>query len=109
MQTARALVSNGSKSVPARILFDTGSQWSYVQRSLEGRLRLNSIGKETLQLNTFGQSKNKRESCEVYKVSIANKCGREVEITAIAFPTICAPLPTRINISTCPWFRTCRL
>ncbi|XP_046861889.1 uncharacterized protein LOC124455243 [Xenia sp. Carnegie-2017] len=103
LQTARALVSNGSKSVPARILFDTGSQRSYIRRSLQGRLRLNSIGKETLQLNTFGQSKSKRESCEVFKVSIANKSGGEVvEIKAIAFPTICAPLPTRINIDDYP-------
>ncbi|XP_046863237.1 uncharacterized protein LOC124456982 [Xenia sp. Carnegie-2017] len=103
LQTARALVSNGSKSVPARILFDTGSQRSYIRRSLQGRLRLNSIGKETLQLNTFGQSKSKRKSCEVFKVSIANKSGGEVvEIKAIAFPTICAPLPTRINIDDYP-------
>ncbi|XP_046856149.1 uncharacterized protein LOC124449255 [Xenia sp. Carnegie-2017] len=103
LQTARALVSNGSKSVPARILFDTGSQRSYIRRSLQGRLRLNSIGKETLQLNTFGQGKSKRESCEVFKVSIANKSGGEVvEIKAIEFPTICAPLPTRINIDDYP-------
>ncbi|XP_046848070.1 uncharacterized protein LOC124441650 [Xenia sp. Carnegie-2017] len=39
----------------------------------------------------------------MFKVSIVNKSGGEaVEIKAIAFPTICAPLPTRINIDEYP-------
>ena len=100
LQTARATVSNGSRLVPARILFDTGSQRSYIRKSLQNRLRLNPIGKETLQLNTFGESKSKRENCEVFKVNIANKNnGESIEITAIGFPTICAPLPAKVNIS----------
>ena len=103
LQTARAIASNGSRSVPARILFDTGSQRSYIRKSLQTRLKLSPIGKETLQLNTFGESKSKRESCEVFKVNIANKNGDEsVEITAIGFPTICAPLPSKINVDEYP-------
>ena len=103
LQTARAIVLNGPRSVPARILFDTGSQRSYIRKSLQGRLRLSPIGKETLQLNTFGESKGKRENCEVFKVNIANKNGGEsIEITAIGFPTICAPLPARINVDEYP-------
>ena len=100
LQTARATVSNGSRLVPARILFDTGGQRSYIRKSLQNRLRLNPIGKETLQLNTFGESKSKRENCEVFKVNMANKNnGKSIEITAIGFPTICAPLPAKVNIS----------
>ena len=100
LQTARATVSNGSRLVPARILFDTGSQRSYIRKSLQNRLRLNPIGKETLELNTFGESKSKRENCEVFKVNIANKNnGESIEITAIGFPTICAQLPAKVNIS----------
>ena len=39
----------------------------------------------------------------MFKVSIANKSGGEaVEIKAIAFPKICASLPTRINIDEYP-------
>ena len=81
-------------------MFDTGSQRSYIRKSLQNRLRLNPIGKETLQLNTFGESKSKRENCEVFKVNVANKNnGESIEITAIGFPTICAPLPAKVNIS----------
>jgi hypothetical protein len=99
LQTARAVVSNGSRSVSARILFDTGSQRSYVRKSLQTQLRLKPIAKETLQLNTFGESKSKRENCEVFKLNIANKNGRgSTEIRAIGFPTICAPLPSKVNV-----------
>ena len=106
LQTAKATVSNGSRLVPAGILFDTGSQRSYIRKSLQNRLRLNPIGKETLQLNTFSESKSKRENCEVFKVNIANKNnGESIEITAIGFPTICAPLPKRLFLPR--QFRTC--
>ena len=100
LHTARANVSNGSKSAPARILFETGSQRSY---TLQHRLGLNPVGKETLQLNTFGENKSKRENCDVFKINLANKSGgSSVEITAIGFPTICAPLPSSIDASEYP-------
>ena len=103
LQTARANVSNGSKSAPARILFDTGSQRSYIRKSLQHRLGLNPIGKETLQLNTFGENTSKRENCDVFKINLANKSGgSSVEITAIGFPTICARLPSSIDASEYP-------
>ena len=103
LQTARANVSNESKSAPARILFDTGSQRSYIRKSLQHRLGLNPIGKETLQLNTFGENESKRENCDVFKINLANKSGgSSVEITAIGFPTICAPLPSSIDASEYP-------
>jgi hypothetical protein len=91
-------------------LFDTGSQRSYIRKSLQNRLRLNPIGKETLQLNTFGESKSKRENCEVFKVNIANKNnGESIEITAIGFPTICAPFPAKVNISECSYLDSLEL
>ena len=73
LQTARATVSNESRLVPARILFDTGSQRSYIRKSLQNRLRLNPIGKETLQRNTFGESKSKRETVKCSRQTLRTR------------------------------------
>ena len=56
-----------------------------------------------LQLNTFIENKSKRENCDVFKINLANKSGSlGIEITAIGFPTICAPLPATIDTSEYP-------
>ena len=56
LQTAITTVqsSNGSKSVTARLLFDSGSQRSYITSSLKAKLGLVPVKRETLNLNTFG-------------------------------------------------------
>ena len=56
LQTARAVATNGSRSKPVRILFDTGSQRSYVTNDLAKQLKLTPLKRETLHLNTFGNS-----------------------------------------------------
>ena len=70
LQTARAYAVNGSTSIPVRILFDTGSQRSYVTNDVARRLRLTPVKRDTLNLSTFGTNKSKRQSCELYKVNI---------------------------------------
>lgn len=98
LQTARANATNGPRSTPVRVLFDTGSQRSYITNSTQAKLKLEPIKKETLYLNTFGDNKCKRQNCEVYKFNIENKNGsEEVEITAINFPIICSPLNSKVN------------
>ena len=100
LQTARANATNGARSTPVRVLFDTGSQRSYITNATQEKLRLLPIKKETLYLNTFGDNKCKRQACEVYKFNLESKTGSEVmEITAITFPVICSPLNSKVNTS----------
>ena len=56
VQTASAIARNadGTKPTRAKILFDNGSQRSYVTDNLKSRLGLNSTKREMLHLNTFG-------------------------------------------------------
>ena len=99
LQTARAFAKNGARSIPVRVLFDTGSQRSYITNSVQAKLKLEPIKKETLHLNTFGDNKFTRQSCEVYKLVIENKNGgKGVELTTVNFPIICSPLRSRVNI-----------
>ena len=48
LQTARAVATNGSRSKPVRILFDTGSQRSYVTNDLSKQIKLTPLKRETL-------------------------------------------------------------
>lgn len=103
LQTARAIATNGSKSIPVRILFDTGSQRSYVTNAVTKQLKLNPVKRETLHLNTFGNSKSKRQNCELFKFSIRSKKGEDnIELRAINFPTICSPVNSKINVENYP-------
>ena len=57
LQTASAIAKNedGSKSIRVKVLFDSGSQRSYVTDRLKSRLGLKPKKTETLHLNTFGE------------------------------------------------------
>ena len=57
LQTARAVAFNDDtgRTINVRVLFDTGSQRSYVTDTLVSRLNLKPLKKEKLQLNTFGE------------------------------------------------------
>ena len=97
LQTANAFAMNklNSKSFPVRILFDNGSQHSYVTSQLKKRSDLKPIKTEALYLNTFGQSNYWKEKCEVLKLHL-KKQDQEVDIIALDYPVICYPLPSKI-------------
>ena len=59
LQTTTTTVqsSNGSRPVTARILFDSGSQRSYITNSLKAKLGLVPVKSETVNLNTFGDKR----------------------------------------------------
>ena len=64
LQTARTTAANSdeSKSSPVRVLFDSGSQRSYISNCLKTTLKLKLMKNETLNLNTFGNSKFRKHN-----------------------------------------------
>ena len=86
-----------------RILFDSGSQCSYVTDSLRSRLQLSPIRRKKLNLNTIGDSKFKTQNYDDVKVYL-RKPGHEIVIcvNALSFPTICSLLPSPVNLSGYP-------
>ena len=73
LQKARATARNGNLTMQVQILFDTKSQRSYISNSVRSRLKLNPTDKETLHLNTFGNTTFKKQDCEVYNFIMKNK------------------------------------
>jgi len=70
VQTARAIATDesGTASKNVRLLFDDGSQRSYITDSLKTNLNLEPLKQEKLNLNTFGSSGVKSQRCDEVKV-----------------------------------------
>ena len=65
---ARASASTSGPSVPVRILFDNGSELSYITERLQRQLNLKSTRVEKLHLNTFGHDGYKTQTYAIAKV-----------------------------------------
>ena len=100
LQTARTTATNsdGSRSLRVRILFDSGSQRSYISNRLKTTLKLKPVKSETLNLNTFGNSKFRKQNCDLVELNLEDKDQAKVTIKAPSFPVICSSLPSRINV-----------
>ena len=104
LQTASAIARNedGSKSTRVKILFDSGSQRSYVTESLKSRLGIKSEETETLHLNTFGGKNFRKKKCDVVILLLDDLDNESSKISVLSFPTICSALPSRVNASHYP-------
>ena len=85
-----------------RILFDSGSQRSYISEPLKTNLNLQPSKKETINLNTFGIEKVTMNVCGLVTFNVKGKRGEYIEIRALTFTNICSHLPTKIDLSDYP-------
>ena len=96
LQTAKAIACDetSQKQACVRVLFDCGSQRSYVTESLCSKLDLSPVRSERLHLNTFGDAQHKPKNCKLFKLYLS-KLGStdKTEILALSFPIICSTLP----------------
>ena len=98
LQTARAIATNNdtNSTTQVRILFDSGSQRSYVTERVCAKLRLNPIHTEKLQVNTFGGEHFKTKQCKLVRFDIHKP--ERVTLTAISYPMICSTLPSIMKV-----------
>ena len=89
-----------SEQVSTRILFDSGSQWTYISEKVRNRLRLKALRSEKVIIKTFGQSEaSEVQRLDVVQLKIKSKCDNVFMcIEALCVPTICSPL-TNQNLS----------
>ena len=96
LQTARAdiLPTDDSVQVQTRILFDSGSQRSYISDKVRSALKLKAIRVEKVVIKTFGQAENSEvQGLDVVQLKIRNKSdARFTFVEALCVPTICSPL-----------------
>ena len=105
LQTAHAiaLADPSGPPVPVRILFDSGSQLSYVTERLQQQLHLKPMKFERLHLNTFGHVGYKTQECAVVSLYLQGRqCTEATKISALTSPSICSSLPSTVRISSYP-------
>jgi len=76
---------------------DASSQRSYLSNELKSKLNLKPVKQENITVNTFGNEEFSKQKCEVIKVRLLAKQGKDVEITALSFQAICSPLQIPVH------------
>ena len=96
MQTARAsaLDVDNKNSCNTRILFDTGSQRSFITENVRKRLRLKTVHSEKSSISVFGDSKESRlENLDVVEFTIKHRAENSYSVVeALVYPLICSDI-----------------
>lgn len=95
LQTAvtKVLSTSGKKFSHARILFDSGSQRSYVTDKIRKKLNAQTIRSERVVIKTFGDSNSCARSLDVVQLQVKHKfSSQSTTIEALCVPNICQPV-----------------
>ena len=104
MQTATAVVNskrNDYSRVKCRLLFDSGSQRTYVSRTLVDAIEAETIRTEYLAVGTFGASTTECLPRDVVSITVSDRADQEsIEIEPIVVEKICNPVqPQELDIA----------
>ena len=99
--TTYAYGEDKTKKVTVNILFDGGSQKSFISEELKRKLDLKSERTEVLNLNTFGSEKYVKKTSDRVKVNLVVQ-DEVIVISALTSPAVCSPLCNRVEISNYP-------
>ena len=75
-----------------RMLFDLCSQRTYISEELKQKLNLKSLKTETLNLNTFGMDKFRKQKCDLVEINLEGRDGSVIRLKHLVFPIICSSL-----------------
>ena len=75
-----------------RLIFDSGSQRSYISSRLRELLSLTTEKTEVMKISTFGKDNGTMERCDVVRVNMKMKYGPDMEFCLLTVPRICEPL-----------------
>ena len=95
MQTAIADIHNVryDNSTTTRILFDSGSQRTYILQRVREQLNLETIRKEKVIIKGFGNTSTKVQTLDVVQVKVRHKVdGNFTYLEALCVPFICGTL-----------------
>ena len=89
LQTAKTKVfkpdyPQGTRNV--RLIFDSGSQRSYITNKLKEVLSLRPRHTESMIIKTFGSSKGERQLCDVVSIGLYIKNGSMEELSLLSVP-----------------------
>ncbi len=95
LQTARTAAFNPASpenSCRVRIVFDCGSQRSYVTEQVARNLSLAAEGEQPLTILTFGSNSEQTRVCKFVMLGLASKDGTTRQLKLFVVPMICEPI-----------------
>ena len=91
LQTAQSVVSSGCTEIVARILFDSCSQYSFINEDICHQLRLPTVRSENMILKAFEMDSETVRTLKVVKVKLMGLNNIWTEIELYVVPKICSP------------------
>lgn len=74
------------------IIFDTGSQQSYISQTAVAQLGLRRRGSKVLTNATFGKEEGRTQECDVVTVGLKRSDASFHELSLLSFPSICGTI-----------------
>ena len=96
LQTANAVVCGSVASTDTRLLFDTGSQRSYISEDVVQKLDLKAVRTERVVIKTFGSEEATMKKLKVVRFKVKRKVGEGyVSCEALCVPMVCSPIASQ--------------
>ena len=111
LKTAVATISAGDNYVEANILFDEGSQRSFVAKGLADCLQVQLHATVELSLSTFGTDTSHTGKFDVATINLRSISCHFIPLTVLIVPTIAAPIHTvdQKSLTNLPYLNGLRL
>ena len=110
LKTAISTVTSGNYSMETNILFDEGSQRSYITQQQAEKLNITPTGTDTIYLASFGNSRNEVRHLDTATVNLISTSGQKIPINVLIVPTIAVPLQNyNRNVTNLPHLRGLKL
>ena len=94
LKTAVASIGSHNNHISARILFDEGSQRSFITSDVATKLDLKPETQQTISLSTFGGNTSSVKRIDTATIYLKTAQEETIPIHVIIVPTIAAPLTT---------------
>ena len=97
LQTAETIIENPvtSKQVKIKMLFDSGSQRTYISNRIKNFLNLKPESTEQVDVSTFGNPKTNSQSLDIVKINLHTQSSN-ITLQAISYPMICTPIKNQL-------------
>ena len=97
LKTAVATISSTHSETETNILFDEGSQRSFLTRDLSDTLSLQPTRKEDICISSFGAKPLLNQKMEVASINLKTKSGKLIPLSVLVVPDIAVPLKNVTN------------
>ena len=85
-------IENSNYCTDSAVLFDTGSQRSFVTESVMKKLKLSTLRKETMIFQVLGQNDNKIKEVDIVQIKIKGNNGLYIFIEVVSCGKIYSPI-----------------